>query len=123
MMRIITIAVWLASSPALLAATLTFSSTQPTAGTNDIYNWVGAGFDADNVGGTGVNADGGANNGGANDATTYVANNRPAQGQTFVTGSATNGYTLSAFTARMQGYTNNIATGANTGSFDLNDAN
>ncbi len=105
------------------AATLSFSSTQPTPGANDIYNWVGAGFDADNVGGSGVNADGGANNGPANDATTYVANNRPAQGQTFTTGSFSNGYLLTAFTARMQGYTNNIASGGNIGGYDLNDTN
>jgi hypothetical protein len=103
----------------LPAATLTFSASQPTPGSNDIYNWVGAGFDADNVGGSGVNADGGANNGAANDGTTYVATDRPAQGQTFATGSFSNGYLLTAFTVRMQGYTNNIATGGNIGGYDL----
>ena len=59
-------------APGLFGATLTFSTSAPTATANAISNFVGATFDADNVGGSGVNANGGANNGAANDATTYV---------------------------------------------------
>ena len=97
------------------AATLTFSSSAPTGGSASISNWTGATFDADNVGGSGVNSNGSPNNGSANDGTTYVANNRPAQGQTFTTGSNTGGYQLTAITVRVQGYTNNTASGSNIG--------
>jgi len=97
------------------AATLTFSSSAPTGGNASISNWTGATFDADNVGGSGVNSNGSPNNGSANDGTTYVANNRPAQGQTFTTGSNTGGYQLTAITVRVQGYTNNTASGSNIG--------
>ena len=103
------------------AATLTFGTSAPTGGAASISNWIGAAFDADNVGGSGVNANGSPNNGGANDGTTYVAGDRPAQGQTFTTGSHPGGYTLSAITVRMQGYTNNTASGGNIGGYDLND--
>ena len=101
------------------AATLTFSSSAPTGGSASISNWTGATFDADNVGGSGVNSNGSPNNGSANDGTTYVANNRPAQGQTFTTGSNTGGYQLTAITVRMQGYTNNTASGSNIGGYGL----
>ncbi|MBW8781514.1 MAG: alginate lyase family protein [Verrucomicrobia bacterium] len=103
------------------AATLTFSTSAPTGGAASISNWTGATFDADNVGGSGVNANGSPNNGSANDGTTYVAGNRPAQGQTFTTGSNADGYTLNAITVRMPGYTNNTASGSNIGGYDLND--
>src|SRR5690606_14667383 len=96
----------------LSAATLNFSSTQPTPSSNAIHNWTGAAFDADNIGGSGTNANGSPNNGGANDATTYVAADRPAQGQTFLTGNATHGYELTSITVRLPGYTNNIASGS-----------
>ncbi|MGC3991951.1 MAG: alginate lyase family protein [Chthoniobacteraceae bacterium] len=108
-----------ASITASKAATLTFSSSAPTGGASSISNWTGATFDADNIGGTGVNSNGSPNNGSANDGTTYIANNRPAQGQTFTTGSNTGGYTLSAITVRMQGYTNNTASGSNIGGYSL----
>ena len=86
-----------------------------------ISNWTAATFDADNVGGSGVNANGSPNNGAANDSTTYVTTDRPAQGQTFTTGSNADGYTLNAITVRMTGYTNNTASGYNVTYYDLND--
>jgi len=95
------------------AATLSFSSSAPSGGSGSVTNFTGATFDADNIGGSGVNSNGGANNGGANDGTTYVANNRAAQGQTFTTGSNSGGYTLNAITVRVAGYTNNTASGTN----------
>jgi len=109
------------TASSMSAATLTFGTSAPTAGTASISNWTGATFDADNVGGSGTNANGSPNNGAANDGTTYVATNRPAQGQTFTTGSNAGGYTLSAVTVRVQGYTNNTASGSNIGNYDLND--
>jgi len=95
------------------AASLSFSSSAPGGGDSPISNWTGAAFDANNIGGSGVNSNGSPNNGGANDGTTYVANNRPAQGQTFTTGSNSGGYTLNAITVRMAGYTSNTASGTN----------
>ena len=46
-------------------------------GAASISNWTGATFDADNVGGSGVNANGSPNNGAANDGTTYVIKASP----------------------------------------------
>ena len=106
--------------PISFESTVTYSATQPSAAADDISQWTGAAFDAANLGGSGVNADGGANNGPANDASTYVANNQPRQGQTFTTGSNPNGYELTRVTARMAGYTGNTATGGNTTVWDLN---
>jgi hypothetical protein len=103
------------------AGTLTFSANPPTPDANSIYNWNGAAFDADNVGGSGTNANGSPNNGGANDAATYVASNQPAQGQTFLTGNATFGYELNSITVRVVGYTNNVATGNDNTFWNLGD--
>jgi fibronectin type 3 domain-containing protein/regulation of enolase protein 1 (concanavalin A-like superfamily) len=101
------------------AATLSFSSTAPAGGSASIASWTGATFDADNVGGSGVNSNGSPNNGAANDQTTYVAHDRPAQGETFTTGSNPGGYQLTAITVQMPGYTNNIASGGNDTFWDL----
>ena len=103
--------------------TMSYSTTQPSGGTDSVANWTGADFDAANVGGSGVNADGGVNNGVTNDSTTYVANNQQRQGQTFTTGSNANGYDASSLTVRMAGYTNNTATGSNRTSWNLNPQN
>jgi fibronectin type 3 domain-containing protein/regulation of enolase protein 1 (concanavalin A-like superfamily) len=111
----------LCSTAGLNAATLTFGTSAPSGGVASIRNWTGATFDADNVGGSGTNANGSPNNGVANDNTTYVTTNRPAQGQTFTTGSNADGYTLSAITVRMTGYANNTASGSNVTYYDLND--
>jgi hypothetical protein len=105
--------------PLTFNSTVTYGSSPPAGGAASISNWSGAAFDAANIGGSGVNADGGANNGGANDASTYVANNQPRQGQSYTTGSHPNGYDLTAITARMAGYTNNTASGASQVAWDL----
>ena len=109
--------------PLWFNSTVRYESTQPTAGPDAIANWIGASFDAQNLCGSGVNADGGADNGGANDECTYLAGDRPIQGQTFTTGSAANGYDLHAVTVRMAGYTNNNARGSNRTWWDLNFTN
>ena len=57
--------------PSASAATLTFSTTAPTPGANDIYNLTGAANDGANVRDGGTYADGAGN-----DAFTYVANDR-----------------------------------------------
>ena len=115
------LALWCLLLAAGRAATLTFASSAPAPAAAAISSFAGAAFDADNVGGSGANANGGANNGLANDGTTYVAADRPAQGQTFTTGANVDGYTLTSITVRMQGYTNNTASGGNIGGYDLND--
>jgi DUF1680 family protein len=86
----------------LRAASLTLSVSAPTPGTNDIYNFSGASHDGANVCAGGAYADGAAN-----DAFTYVAGDRADQGQTFTTGSITNGCLVNAIWVRHAGYTNN----------------
>ncbi|MEO7933317.1 MAG: LamG-like jellyroll fold domain-containing protein [Chthoniobacterales bacterium] len=108
--------------PLTFNSTITYSAAQPSGAADSVAQWSGAAFDAANIGGSGVNSDGGANNGTANDASTYVANGRPAQGQTFTTGSNPNGYEVSGLTVRLAGYTNNTATGANQIAWDLRPA-
>ncbi|HXB60700.1 MAG TPA: beta-L-arabinofuranosidase domain-containing protein [Candidatus Acidoferrales bacterium] len=88
----------------LSAATLTISPTGPTPGTYDIYNFSGASHDGANAGNGSTFPDGAAN-----DAYTYIAGDRADQGQTFITGSNTNGYSLNAIWVRHVGYTNNAA--------------
>ena len=100
-----------------------YESTQPVGGVASIANWTGGIFDAANIGGSGVNADGGDDNGSANDSFTYVANNQPIQGQTVTTGSAAHGYDLRAFTVQMAGYRNNVATSGNQTAWNLNFTN
>jgi hypothetical protein len=74
------------------AATLSWSSTAPTPGANDISNFVGTTSDANNI------------NGG-NDSGTYIAGNRPQVGQTFTTGGNAGGYTLNAIALQHVQYT------------------
>ena len=109
----------LLTAPSVFAATLTFDTVAPAPTADAISNWTGATFDADNIGGSGVNANGSPNNGTANDGATCVASNRPVQGQTFTTGSNAGGYTITAITVRAGGYTNNTATGTNGSSYGL----
>ncbi|HOB33767.1 MAG TPA: hypothetical protein PKH32_12895, partial [Verrucomicrobiota bacterium] len=73
-------AVLLAGSLPVLAAQAHFSASPPRAGPNDVGNFVGASFDADNAGGSGINENGGPHNGTANDRFTCVAHGRPLQG-------------------------------------------
>lgn len=82
------------------AAVMSFSPNPPAAGPFDISNLTGANTDRDNVGTA-------AADGNTNDATTYVAFDRPAQGQTFRTGSLYPVYELSAITVRHVGYSGN----------------
>lgn len=84
------------------ATTLTISSTAPIPGPDDISNVSGAAHDGANVGNGTIFADGAAN-----DAFTYIAGDRPAQGQTFTTGNNTNGYTLTSIWLKHAGYTSN----------------
>jgi fibronectin type 3 domain-containing protein len=105
--------------PLTFNSTITYSDVQPSGAADSVAQWSGAAFDAANIGGSGVNADGGADNGTANDASTRVSNGAPAKGQTFTTGSNANGYDVSGITVRLAGYTNNTATGANQTTWDL----
>lgn len=111
----------LAAHPLTFNSEVTYGSTQPVGAPASISNWTGATFDADNIGGSGVNADGGSDNGAANDDFTYVANNRPVQGQSFVTGGNSNGYQLDSFTVQAAGYNNSNASGANVTYWNLNE--
>ena len=109
--------------PLTFKSTLSYAATQPSGGAASISNWTGAAFDAANIGGSGVNADGGADNGTANDAGTRVAGGQPIQGQTFTTGSNANGYEVTGISVRMAGYTGNTASGANQTSWNLGPTN
>lgn len=100
-------------------STIGYASTAPASDANSPSNWTGAAYDAANLGGSGVNRNGGLDNGTTNDASTYVANNQPRQGQTFTTGSSANGYELTAITVRLAGYTANAATGTSSTYWDL----
>lgn len=100
-----------------------YSNSEPMTSVGSVANWDGAAFDADNIGGSGTNVDGGSGNGMANDAYTYVANNQPTQGQSFTTGDAVYGYQFNAITVRMAGYTDNNATGSNRVYWDLDEQN
>ena len=62
-------------------ATVSFSTSAPTPGADDIYSLSGVALDRDNVGGDGET------DGTGNDDSTYVAPDRPAQGQTFTANS------------------------------------
>ncbi|MGH8024108.1 MAG: hypothetical protein ACRED1_11030, partial [Limisphaerales bacterium] len=90
--------------PRVLALTLSLGSWWPVPGPCDIYNFAGADMDMNNVYAAG-NAP--ATNGSANDSCTYVANDRPTQGQTFTTGSSPGGYLLTDVWVRHAGYTDN----------------
>jgi hypothetical protein len=82
------------------AANMVLTTTEPTPGPNDVYNFAGADNDAANV------------NGGA-DQQTYVAFDRPTQGQNFTTPAGAGGYLISDVWIRHAGYTN-IAAGNGT---------
>ena len=84
------------------ALTLSFFTSAPTPGADDIFNFTGASHDGQNVGNGSPFADGNAN-----DGYTYVANDRVNQGQTFTTGSNPGGYTVYAVWVRHCGYASN----------------
>jgi regulation of enolase protein 1 (concanavalin A-like superfamily) len=88
------------------AAVVTFHNEQPTPGLYDVYNLVGATRDANNVGTTPYDS-------WLNDEWTYLALDRAAQGQTFVTGGSKPVYLLTGFWIQHVGYTENTASGTN----------
>ncbi|HSH95374.1 MAG TPA: choice-of-anchor R domain-containing protein, partial [Roseimicrobium sp.] len=73
------------------AATLSYNTTQPSVGVDDISNF------------TGTTTDGGNVSGGPDDST-YVAAGRGPIGQTFTTGSNVGGYTLTAISLQQATY-------------------
>ena len=90
---------WLVGLNAM-AATVEFHESAPTPGVMDISNLVGATRDRDNVGT--ATADGSGN-----DGSTYVAMDRPAQGQTFLTGNDSDTYRMTGVWVQHCGYTAN----------------
>ena len=95
-----TIAFLMALSVPASSANLSLNTTQPAVDADDISSLIGAGPDLDNVGTATVD-------GGSNDATTYISFDRPAQGQTFVTGGVYPAYQINAITVQHVGYTSN----------------
>jgi len=94
------------------AVTLSMSSASPIPGPYDIYNLAGADMDMHNVYLAGSAP---ATNGAANDAFTYVANDRSSQGQTFTTGNGDGGYLLTDLWVKHAGYmANTLGTGNGT---------
>jgi hypothetical protein len=92
-------AVWFAAVT-VPAASLVLTSDQPTPGTFDVYNFLGADSDTANI------------NGGA-DQQTYVAYDRPTQGQTFTTPAGSGTFLITDIWIRHAGYTN-VAPGNGT---------
>ncbi len=75
------------------AASLVLTTETPTPGTFDVYNFTGADNDTLNVGGGG-------------DGQTYVAYDRPTQGQNFTTPAGSGSFLISDIWIRHCGYTN-----------------
>lgn len=84
-------------------ASLTYSTSQPIPAADDISNFTGAATDRDNILGNGT-TDGAGNDGG-----TYLASDRPHQGQTFTTGSNPGGYRIKAVWLKHAQYSGNTA--------------
>src|SRR4051812_30648198 len=67
-LAVLAMVVWFVASVAqahqlTFNSTITYSAVQPSGAADSVAQWSGAAFDAANIGGSGVNADGGANNG------------------------------------------------------------
>jgi len=90
----------LSLSASVQAVTVSFHTTAPMPGPHDVYNFIGATKDSDNVGTTSID-------GATNDATTYVAFDRGSQGQFFVTGDSESAYQITGFWYQHCGYTEN----------------
>ncbi len=90
--------VLLGSALSVSAATLVLTADNPIPGANDVYNFAGADNDVENV------------NAGA-DQQTYVAYDRPTQGQTFTTPTGSGTFLISDIWIRHCGYTNLISNG------------
>jgi hypothetical protein len=80
---------------------ISFHDTPPTPDGDDQFNFVGGSRD-----GLNVNDENGLD-GPLNDSFTYVANDRPRQGQSFRTPAATQVWRVQSIWLRMAGYTNN----------------
>ena len=96
-----------------LALTLSLGSVSPVPGPYDLYNLAGADMDLHNVY---LSGSAPATNGPANDAFTYVANDRTSQGQTFATGNSEGGYLLTDVWVRHAGYLANTTDPNTSGS-------
>lgn len=94
------------------AATLTSGDTVMAVGVDDIGQLHSPNSDTLNIGGTGVTYTG------TNDASTYVANDRTTQGQTFTTGADPDGYTLNGIYVKHVLYTDNMNNGTWSGLTD-----
>ncbi len=96
----------LSLSATVQSAVVTFHNETPTPGPDDVYNFVGATRDANNVGTYDYDT-------WLNDEWTYVALDRAAQGQTFVTGDSEAVYLCTGFWIQHVGYTENTDSGTN----------
>jgi hypothetical protein len=101
---IILLAAVMGLSPSAQALVITFQTTAPTPGPLDVFNFVGATRDANNVGTTPYDS-------WLNDEWTYIALDRAAVGQTFVTGASNPVYLLTGFWIQHVGYTENTISG------------
>ena len=97
------IIILLSISTLAYSANITFNSQPPAVDSNDISNFTGAITDLDNVGSS-------TTNGNANDGSTYIANDRGAQGQTFTTGNDAEAYTVNSISIQHTGYSENTVT-------------
>jgi len=88
---------------ALRAAEISFHTSPPTPDSDDPHNFIGASRDGLNVN------DSNGLDGPIDDNYTYVANDRPRQGQTFRTPPSTQVYRLQSLWLQIAGYTNNGA--------------
>jgi hypothetical protein len=86
-------------------AQLSFTLTDPVPDASDVANFTGSATDGTNVRDGGTYADGASN-----DGFTYVAQDRPNQGQTFTTGANPSGYAVSSIWLKHVGYSANTAT-------------
>ncbi|MBW8780322.1 MAG: PEP-CTERM sorting domain-containing protein [Verrucomicrobia bacterium] len=86
------------------ATTLTYSTTAPSVGGDDVYNFTGDTIDTNNDGTGGVANTDVNNVSGGGDDSTYLAGNRGPIGQTFTTGSNVLGYSLTAISLQHATY-------------------
>ncbi len=110
-------------TPTVNAGTMTFAlgSTAPTATASDVYNFVASPNDFGNVNTSTAGGYGGSLYGASgtygNDQYQYVSQGRPAQGQTFTTGSNSTGYTLTNIWIEHPGYTSPVKQSGYNGTF------
>ena len=100
LLKVVLFSVILFVRTSVFSASLELNTDQPGYDINDVASIAGADIDKDNVGTA-------LNDGGDNDATTYIAFDRAAQGQTFLTPGAYPAYQIDAVSVRHVGYTSN----------------